>query len=122
MIEAGKTYPLRGGLTARIIVTDIKGGRRPIGGYVNHGDREVYQAWHLNGRAWDHATSDYDIVMPEPERKSRWINWYGTSGGRTEYKTRGLADKSAADNRTHVLEIITENGEPVEVKIHKVTK
>ena len=120
MIEVGKTYPLRGGLTARIISTNIKGaGRRPIGGYINLGDREEYQSWYPNGCVYSGTESNLDIVMPEPERETRWINWIGLEH---YHFSREEADKISHPSRTHVFEIITENGEPVDVKIHKVER
>ena len=54
-----------------------------------------------------------------PEHKSVWANWYSPADS---YPTRKDADKRAAPGRTHVLEIITENGKPVDVKIHEVEK
>ena len=123
MIEVGKTYRLRGGLSVRITVTDIKGSKRPIGAYINHGDHDEYQSWYPNGRAWDGTTlSHYDIIMPEPERKSLWANFYSDGAIQRALDTRASADDVAFENRTHLLEIITENGEPVDVKIHKVER
>jgi hypothetical protein len=121
MIEAGKTYPLRGGLTARISFTDKK-GNRPISGLVDVGEYEDHQTWYADGHVLLGGNSDFDIVMPKPERESRWINWYGTSSGGTGYKTREEAGSNAGNFRTHVLEIIIENGELVDVKIHKVER
>ena len=121
MIAVGKTYPLRGGLTARIGFTDKK-GVRPISGLVDVGERENHHTWYSNGRAWDGMESNYDIIMPEPERKSRWLNWYGTSSGGSEFETRKEADYHRGTDGTHVFEIITKNGEPVDVKIHKVER
>lgn len=54
-----------------------------------------------------------------PEHKSVWANWYSPADS---YPTRKDADKWAAPGRTHVLEIITEDGKPVDVKVHEVEK
>lgn len=121
MIEAGKTYPLRGGLTARIGFTDKK-GVRPISGLVDVGERELHQTWFADGRAWDCGASDYDIVMPEPEILTVWENWYGGDDHKLSPDTRKDADERASAGRTHVIEFRVRNGEPVDVKIHKVER
>ena len=64
-------------------------------------------------------TMGYDLVpMRRAERKSSWMNWYGDNN----YPTREQADDSAQKHRTHVLEIITKDGKPVDVKIHEARK
>ena len=61
----------------------------------------------------------YDLVpMRRAERKSVWINYYDDEG----YALREEADNCATEDRTHVLEIITEDGKPVDLKIHEVGK
>lgn len=127
-IEAGKTYWTRAGRSARILATDKK-GLHSIAGLITaaNGD-EIWYSWREDGSVFALGSSDFDLIIP-PERKSVWLNWYGemscdgysicVNGS----ASREEADKYAwQDRRTHVLEIITENGKPVDVKIHEAKK
>lgn len=115
-IEAGKTYPTRNGLSARILVTDKKGGH-PIAGLVTMANgNEILYSWREDGSVFALARDDFDLIIPT-ERRSRWLNWYDIG-----FTSREEADKNFGTDRTHVLEIITENGKPVDVKIHEAKK
>lgn len=69
----------------------------------------------------DEDKSNADRII-SPERKSRWMNWYGPNRSGLDHETREQANRNASNFCTHVLEIITEDGKPVEVKIHEVTQ
>ena len=112
MIEVGKTYYTRDGRPVRILVTDRE-GCLPIVGLVDN--RDVH-GWQRDGTFNLGECCKLDII---PERESVWINWYGESNG---YMGRKDADNSANRGRTHVLEVIMEGGNPVDVKIHKAKK
>lgn len=124
-IKAGKTYPTRDGRTVRILATDFKHDYSVVGAILREDGTEVVQFFTANGNYYRHIENhNLDIIIP-PERKSRWINWYRsyfTNSGGIEYASREEADRFANKYRTHVIQIITENGEPVDVKIHKVER
>ena len=118
-IEAGKTYRTRNGLSARILATDKKGLQYSIAGLITvaNGD-EIWYSWREDGSVFALGRSDFDLIIPT-ELKSVWLNWYSPAD---YYPTRKDADKRAAPGCTHVLEIITEDGKPVDVKIHEAKK
>lgn len=60
-----------------------------------------------------------EFVFNKPERRSLWANVYDTSSVASYYETREYADINAAPSRKAVLEIIYEDDEPIEVKLHK---
>lgn len=125
-IEIGKTYKMRNGETVLIKATDIDGAE-PILGVRKYEFGSIHAAlWFADGRFSERGEHPYDIMI-EPERVSLWANWYGNSPAPDSYygwtyTSREEADKISEKARTHVLEIITENGEPVDVKIHKVPR
>ena len=121
-IKVGKTYPTRNGHKVRILATDRK-NCRPIVGLISANEAEEMYSWFEDGSYYPDSTESlYDLII-SPERKSVWINWYGARNIPGSYcEFREEADNCASRDRTHVLEIITENGEPVDVKIHEVTK
>ena len=79
---------------------------------------EILYSWREDGSIFASCRSDLDLIIPT-ERKSVWLNWYSPADS---YPTRKDADKRAAPGRTHVIEIITEDGNPVDVKIHEAKK
>lgn len=116
-IEVGKTYQTRDGKTVRILATDLKHNYPVVGAIMDGDGTEGVWYFTANGKFWRHFRNhDLDLIIP-PERKSRWMNWYHPESG---YSYREEADKVSGSFRTHVLEIIIEDGEPVDVKIHKV--
>lgn len=128
-IEAGKTYPTKNGLSARILVTDKKGGH-PIAGLVTMANgNEILYSWREDGSVFALGRDDFDLIIPT-ERKSVWLNWYGEiSGDGYSICVPGSASREEADKhawqerRTHVFEILfTEDGKPVDVRIHEAKK
>jgi len=121
-IEVGKTYLTQNGRSVRIIATDRMAEYPIVGLLHQNNSRESVDAWTAEG-LYNKSVPDHDlnIIIP-PERKSGWLNWYGTDNGAYVYRTRNDAELGALSGRTHVLEIITEDNEPVDVKIHKVEK
>ena len=127
-IEAGKTYRTRNGLSARILATDKKGVHSIVGLITQANGDEILYSWREDGSVFASCRSDLDLIIPT-ERKSVWVNWYGEMSG-DGYSIRVIgstsreeADKYAwQDRRTHVFEIITEDGKPVDVKIHEAKK
>ena len=121
-IEAGKTYTTRNGLSARILATDKK-GEHPIAGLITMADgNEIWYSWREDGSVFALGMSDFDLIIPT-ELKSVWINWYGNGDGycgACNYNTREDADLISCEERTHVIQIITKDGKPVDVKIYEV--
>lgn len=115
-IEVGKTYLTQNGHSVRIIATD-RMGKYPIVGLLFERDgKETVQDWTAQGLYFA-CDPDYDLnlIIP-PKRKSRWVNWSKDMG----FLKREDADIYARPGRTHVIELITEDGELVATKIHKV--
>ena len=79
---------------------------------------EIWYSWREDGTSLALGKGDFDLIIP-PERKSVWLNWYSPAD---YYPTRKDADKWAAPGCTHVIEIITEDGKPVDVKIYEAKK
>jgi hypothetical protein len=108
-----------GGFPARLICVDRKQSGFPIIAVAGHFDEEIIECT-LEGRVSSLTSKTMDIVNV-PVRKSSFGNLY-KDGGRSGYSSRDLADKSAGSDRIAILEIIEEDGIPVEAKIHKVEK
>lgn len=114
--KVGVTYPTQNGRSVRIIATD-RLGEYPIVGLLseNNGFKSV-QSWNAEG-LYHEAKPDHDLnLIIQPERKSRWVNWSKDMG----FLKREDADIYARPGRTHVIELVTEDGELVATKIHKV--
>jgi hypothetical protein len=117
--KVGETYKLRGGGTAEILKVglDLEYGDSIIGlvGGVK------VRSWKASGSyIYESTTSEMDLLPPEPERVSRWINIYRFPlGNSLSYVSREEADKHTDPGRTHVLELIYE-GENFDVIKHKV--
>ena len=116
-IKPGDKFKTRDGHEVEIDRIDTK-GTNPVFGRV-----KVWQNgnWTVDGK-WFGTRDHYLDLISQPERKSYWANWYGKWGCVGNYDTREEAGDHSYSPRTHVLEIITENDEPVDVKIHKVKK
>ena len=126
--EAGKTYQLRGSGTAEILKGGVK--LRVSGsiilGLINEPDG--YQSlcgWHLDGRASKDGETDLDIMPLEPKRESLWINIYPSELQKGPslplHKSKEIADSAwTRAHRTHVLELVYEDGVFVKSITHKV--
>jgi len=114
-IKPGDKFKTRDGREVEIDRIDTKGTHPVIG------RMKVWQKgnWTVDGK-WFGGPEDHylDLISP-PQRTSVWMNYYPVDDA---YALREEADNCATDDRTHVLQIITENGEPVDVKIHKVER
>ena len=119
-IEAGKTYQTRNGLSARILATDKKGVHSIAGLITQANGDEIWYSWREDGTSLALGKGDFDLIIP-PELKSMWINWYYNGLGEN-LSSREKADRYSQTGRTHVLEIITEDGKPIDVKIYEVEK
>lgn len=117
-IKPGDKFKTRDGREVEIDRIDTEGAH-PVFGRVKTKAWQ-HENWTVDGK-WLGGPEDHylDLTIP-PERKSVWVNWYGDAD--EGYALREEADNCATDDRTHVLENITESGEPVDVKIHKVAK
>lgn len=121
-IEVGKTYLQNNGAKVRIVAIDLKNERPVLGLVLNDDGVETPRTYHPDGK-WDQLYGDnpWNIIIP-PERKSKWLNWYDIGSGESDHTSREEADKNSNVCRTHVLEVITEDGKPVDVKIHEVSQ
>ena len=121
-IEVGKTYQTRDGRTVRILATDLMDLNPVVGAILFKDGIELVAYFAADGSfAGSDAENKLDLIIP-PDRKSMWLNWYGPDHSGLYHETREQADECAGNFRTHVLEIITEDGKPVDVKIHEVGK
>jgi len=121
-IEVGKTYVQNDGAKVRIVAVDLKNERPVLGLVLNDDGVEIPRTYYPDGKSNQYyAGGAWNIIIP-PERKSCWLNWYGANSGGSCYRTRNDADLGAGPSRTQVIEIITKDGKPVEMKIHEVGK
>jgi hypothetical protein len=122
--EAGKTYKLRGGGTAEILKVGIKTNYgETIAGVAKckDGSDNIF-SWLPNGCVFLTSSHDYDLLPPEPERVSLWMNVYpfDQPGMLHLFSSRTSADLNSTNRRTHVAEWIYEDGVAVSVTLHKV--
>lgn len=103
---------------ARIVCTDMR-GQYPIVALITNksGEEQVFFSNELGRQFLGHET-DYDLVNV-PARTSFWQNVYAHGNGGS-YPSREMADNQRATNRLAVVEIILEDGKPVDVKLHPV--
>jgi hypothetical protein len=119
VFDPSKPVQTRDGRPARIICTD-RGGVYPIVALVKtpNSGIEIVGAYKMNGSGTHCASSRLDLINV-PERKSKFVNVYNydlTVG----YESQEAADKSRKSGCGHKgqVEIIFEDGKPVETKLH----
>ena len=122
--EAGKTYPLRGGGTAEILKVGayLSDGRTIVGIMSTHLGDINPTSWFAGGSWRQSSNSDYDLMPPEPKRESGWLNIYPKSSNIEQIvcRSRDNADFLALATRTHVLELVYEDGVFAKSIAHKV--
>ena len=120
--DPSKPVQTRDGRKARIVCTDMKADHGTILALVTHRERKEYEHIlfvNMNGQVLEDDLCASDLINI-PERTSRWA--------KISHST-GYADRDVAITAWHpeneqivLLEIISEDGKPVDVKLHKDEK
>lgn len=116
--EIGKTYKTVNGLDAKLIhKLDEKQDRPLVFVITNKNGSQFISERDEQGRLLKDQTYSLNIVPPEPDKTSRFVNVYGgfVCGN---YSTHNEASLASAKNRVGVLEFQFEDGEYVGTVFH----
>ena len=115
-----KPVQTRDGRKVRILCIDRKDDIDPIVGLVDDNGRERISSWRENGKYYHNREGiyGYDLVNI-PEHKSAWGNVY--SYGSPSILLYGTKEDATIHkgNRRGLVEIIYEDDEIIDVKLHK---
>ena len=118
-----KPVQTRDGRKARIICTDRKSTVYPLVGLILNGETEYLTEWDLNGKHRSNGFFDsVNDLINIPERTSRWVNVYDGSDWCYGFETESDAREHSTKCRRGTVEIIFEDGKPVDVKLHRDEK
>ncbi len=129
-----KPVQTRDGRKARILCTDFKDVWPIVAAVTTNTDIEVIRYYREGGlvarncgpmsamSALTDSLLDPDDLINIPERTSLWFNLYEPDlicGG---YQSKDICNLRNKASRLTVLEIVYEDGKPVDVKLHKDEK
>ncbi len=113
-----KPVQTRDGRKARIVCTDMKSDYPIITVITKPDGREYMVAHAINGLLLDSGELTVSDLINTPERTSRWANVQNDS--QWGYATREIAASACSFGR--LVEVIFEDGKPVDVKLHREDK
>ena len=116
-----KPVQTRDGRKARIICTDYKGFKPIIAIITTEEDSESVFCYESNGRFTDPTKGELDLINI-PERTSSWFNLYEPDLICGSYRSHEVANLRQTSSRLATLELVYEDGKPVNVKLHKDEK
>ena len=121
MFDPTKPVQTRDGRKARIICTDADDPRYPIVALSRSpvNGREIVNQHTIDGRLYGSGPEITADLINIPERTRRWYNFYEPYRVRGSYPSKDFAITRRDPTRVALLEIIFEEGKPVDVKLHK---
>lgn len=117
-----KKVQTRDGRKVRIVCTDVKSRWQIIALITNNNGRETISAYDSSGRARGREENGDDHILDlinVPVRTSTWFNLYEPDLICGSYPSHDVCNLRQTSNRLAVLEIIYEDGKPINVKLHK---
>lgn len=114
-----KPVQTRDGRKARIICTDMQSDHPIVALIKAELCPERMQIYFRDGLCFAHRESADDLINI-PERKSQWFNVYHSA--QWYYSSKNGAQEAATIDCAGQIEIIFEDGKPVDVKLHKDEK
>lgn len=102
-LDITKPMQTRNGWEAKLICNDLA-GNSPLGVRIKRQDgTEFVTSRLIDGRCWDHTTSDFDIINV-PTKIVRYLNFYGPEHC-FMYDTRPEADEHSSPNRIACIRV-----------------
>lgn len=74
--DAGKEYQTRDGRRAKVFIRESNGPWPLLGAYEVSPGNWDFARWQVNGRYVDTVAQPTDLMPPEPERRTVWVNIY----------------------------------------------